>query len=84
METSLYSVYDSKARVYGHPFHAANDAVAVRMFADVCNDPDTTINKHPEDFILFKMARFDDQTGEITTHVLTSVTTAISLRSDKK
>lgn len=80
METKMYSVYDSKAQSYGQPFHAPNDAVALRLFGDAVNDPDTQLNKYPEDFVLMAVGTWDDQTAELKGHTQRTVTTALAIK----
>lgn len=61
----LYTVFDMKAKFYMPPFNSRNDAEAIRMFSDTANDLDTGIGRHPEDYILYSIGRYDDQTGKI-------------------
>jgi len=61
----MFSVYDSKAGAYTQPFYAVNSRVAVRMFTELANDPKHTFGMHPEDFTLFELGSFDDQSGRI-------------------
>ena len=39
--------------------------MAVRAFADQANDETSTIQKHPEDYTLFHLGGYDDNTAEI-------------------
>lgn len=80
MITSVYSIYDSKAKAYSLPFHAVNDAVATRMVGASVNDPGTTLNKHPEDFIIYELARFDDEKGTFETVMQRAVSPCIALK----
>ena len=64
----VYAVYDVKAGCYFHPYFVSRDEVAIRMFADVVNDNDTIIGKHPEDFTLFKIASWYKVEGRIEPH----------------
>lgn len=66
MKTQLFCVYDSKAAFYGRPFHAINHDVALRTARDLANDPRGEVNKHPEDYSLFHIGEFDDQTGKVS------------------
>lgn len=63
MELVAYSVLDDKAGIYAHPFFVANDNIAIRTFADECKNPQSILNKHPEDFRLYRVGKFDDTTG---------------------
>ena len=68
MKTSLYSIYDTKAKYYSKPFQAQNDDTSMRMIANTFTDPQAQQSeyvKNPEDFTLIRLASFDDSTGEI-------------------
>lgn len=80
MITKLYCVYDSKSTSYGHPFHAPNDAVALRIFGEAVCDPATQLNKYPEDFVLYCIGDYNDETAEIKNNQLRSVTTALAMK----
>lgn len=60
---NVYSFYDSKAKTYHTPFFLKQDGQAIRAFLDLVNNPQTDIAKYPEDFSLFKLGQFDDETG---------------------
>jgi len=64
MITNLYSIYDSKSETYSKPFHMHNDSVALRNCTDLASDPNTEVAKHPEDFTLFLIGEWDDNTCE--------------------
>ena len=61
MNTQIFSIYDTKAKVYGTPFFQSNIGVALRSFSDLANDPQSSINKHPEDYFLFHLGNYDDE-----------------------
>lgn len=84
MKTEVFCVYDSKAKTYSQPFHAHNEAVAVRIFTEAVNDPATQLNRHSEDFVLFKTARFDDETGSFEPQVAQAICTAIAVKEASK
>lgn len=60
MKTMCFSVFDSKAAVFGTPFFMSREAAAIRAFSDLANDPNTMVGKHPSDFSLFHIGDFDD------------------------
>jgi len=62
----IYTVRDSKAEAYLQPFFAINDNIAMRMMLDTANDQTTLFYKHPEDFQIFVIGKFNEKTGEIT------------------
>lgn len=59
---NLYSVQDLKGD-YGAPFTAANDAIALRNFARLVNDPQTIIHDAPQDFRLWLVGTMDADSG---------------------
>lgn len=65
MLTELYTIYDSKALIYNKPFHQQNEAVALRTASDLANDPNSECCKHAEDYVLFYLGTYDDQTTEM-------------------
>lgn len=65
MMSNMFSVFDLKAKAFMQPFFSAVRATAVRSFVAAVNDPSTMMHKHPEDFILFHLATFDDETAKI-------------------
>jgi hypothetical protein len=63
---NLYSIYDAKAEAFAMPFSAQNDGVATRMLLDTASDPNISLSKHPEDYSIFKLATYDENTGIVT------------------
>lgn len=59
----VFAVYDSKMEAYARPFNMLTVGQATRAFADVVNDANTEISKHPEDFTLFLLGEYDEQKG---------------------
>ena len=57
------SVYDAKVGTYFQPFFARTRAEALRSFKDTVNQQGHVFNKHPQDFTLFILAVFDEETG---------------------
>lgn len=57
---AIYGIYDKRAdalisvNLFKHP------AAAVRFYGDVASTPDTTVNKHPEDYDLVCICELDD------------------------
>lgn len=76
MKTKAFSVYDVKAKFYGKPVYQRNAAEAIRAFETECNAPESQLCKYPQDFVLFEIGEYDDETG-----ILTSETAHISLGS---
>lgn len=66
MTTELYTVFDTLTGAYGRPFHAINQADALRMAKTLANDKATTVGQSPTDFALFHLGSYDDLTAKIT------------------
>ena len=65
MKVNLYAVYDSGSCVYDGPVPAQTDAVAMRNFANLAGDLNTSIGKNPEYFSLWCVGTWDDASGSV-------------------
>jgi hypothetical protein len=63
MITQVFSLFDTKAGIYGQPFFMQHVSQAVRAVQDLCSDGETTVGRHPADFTLCRLGQFDDNTG---------------------
>lgn len=63
----VYSIFDSKLEAYMLPQCRRSRGEVLREFTDAVNNdnPDNGIGKHPEDFHLFEIGEYDDQTGMV-------------------
>jgi len=75
----MYSVFDSKAETHTPPFYDHAEGRAIRTFSDCCNDPGHQFGKHPEDYTLFLIGTFDDDTGTIVQDKISSIATGNTL-----
>ena len=69
MKTGIYSVLDTTAKIYSSPIMLLNDDVAVRIMKNCVSNPEHNYGLNPEDYHLYRMGHFDDNTGEITYEV---------------
>lgn len=65
---NVYSIRDVKLGVYNTPFVQTHRAGAIRAFSDLVKDQQSTISRHPEDFQLFEIGTFDQDTGRLNPH----------------
>lgn len=65
MILNAYTLYDRKALQYHAPFFAHADGAAVRMVCDLVADQNTTVGRHPEDFVLYRVGAYDDASGSL-------------------
>lgn len=66
MKVLLFAIYDRKASIYMAPFVARSTIDATRQIAASMRDPqikETPVGQHPEDFDLFHVGGFDDESG---------------------
>ena len=63
MIRDYYGIYDSVAKCYVQIFSEKNDQTAARAFINVCKDKTTALGQSPEDYKLYKVANFDDESG---------------------
>lgn len=65
MKMHILVMRDITANVFGQPNFVASVGGAIRGFADQVNDPkrDTVVSQHPEDFELYKLGTYDDETA---------------------
>lgn len=82
----LYSVKDLKSARFGNPFSSFNDEVAIRDFTTLCKDknPNNLCGIYPEDFDLYCVGSFDEDTGAITPGVLFLVNGSSVAHPDKE
>lgn len=66
MQLKMYSVRDAKAEVYNSPFYKRSHGEAERDFLNAIRDDKNPNSKFPEDFDLFYVGEYNDQTGLVT------------------
>lgn len=66
MKIIIVAVRDQKADAFGNPWYAQTVPMALRHFSDAVNNPDPTNQwrNHPEDFALYHLGTFDQQTAQ--------------------
>lgn len=75
MKQNVYTLFDTKALIFNTPFFSHNHGVARRMCADLVADINTTVGRHPADYVLYCLGSYQDDLGkfdlfEIREHVL--------------
>ena len=63
MRLKAFSIRDAKAEVFNTPFFQKTHGEAERSFRTGINDQTTSLNKYPEDFDLYYIGEYDDQSG---------------------
>ncbi|WNK13323.1 MAG: nonstructural protein [Microvirus sp.] len=63
MLLNAYTLHDVKALTYSPPFFCVAHGQAVRMVMDLAQDANTMVGRHPSDFALYCVGRWDDSVG---------------------
>lgn len=79
MKLNIYTVLDSKSGAYSPPFFMQKDGMALRTFSDLANDRKTSVGVHPEDYSLYRIGTFDDNTALVTSCKPSPLSNAVSL-----
>lgn len=68
MQLAICAVHDSAAGAYARPFFVPTTGLAHRSFQDEVNRaaPDNPMHAHADDFTLYELGSFDDNTGTFT------------------
>jgi len=60
---TIVAVKDRAVDAYNRPFYVPTIGAAIRSFTDEVNRNESEMNSHPEDYDLYDMGTFCDQTG---------------------
>lgn len=63
MKHKVFSIFDVKSGIFNPPFMCRATGEAVRSFSQLANDKTTQVGMYPEDYILFEIGLFDDETA---------------------
>lgn len=66
MRSFVYAVRDIKSNAFMQPFVMPNDATAIRAFGDAVMKGDNPMSQHSEDYELYRIAAWEDETGLLT------------------
>lgn len=79
MKLKVFSVLDAKVGSFAAPFFMRSSAEALRAFHVAASDRESMISKHPEDFSLYLIGEFDDDTGALAPCTPENLGFAVSL-----
>jgi len=70
MKLIICTVKDRAADAYGRPMFVPSTGVAIRSFSDEINrnNADNQLYNHPDDFDLYELGEFDDNSGLFSLH----------------
>lgn len=76
------SVRDSAVGLFAVPQFVVSKGIAMRSFADEVRrvDPANQLNKHPEDFTLYVLGTYDDESGMLDWHLPELLVKAIDFK----
>lgn len=80
MKLCLYSIYDSKAGVFGEPFTAVNDDVAVRRFNYLAASSPMVA----ADLELWRVCLFDSESGQVLAEAKPKFICAYEVKKDEE
>lgn len=63
MLLQVYTIFDSAAKCYQRPFYCQADGEALRAFVDLAEDKEHPVGKHPEDYSLWRIGSYNDNSG---------------------
>jgi hypothetical protein len=72
MISTICAVKDRATDAFGRPIFVPTAAAGIRTFQDEINraDPNNAFHSHPDDYDLFDLGTFDDNTGHFDLHDL--------------
>lgn len=65
MKVPVFSIRDLKAEAFGPVFMQNTVGLASRMFGEMANSRDHSVGRHPDDFKLYQVGTFDDESGKL-------------------
>ena len=70
MIKSIYALYDKQTKAFQNPISFLNHGDAIRWLTTISNPQNnqepSLVSLYPEQFILFHVADYDDETGQFT------------------
>ena len=67
MKLQMFSIYDTVSKLYARPFFDINESTAKRNLRTAINDPKSGLAENINDYRLYKIGEFDDQSGSFIT-----------------
>lgn len=64
MILKMFSIRDMKSELFNPPFYAITLGEAERNFQSLVNDKQASINQYPEDYDLYYVGEYDNNTGK--------------------
>ena len=81
----VYSVCDSKTKIFHPPHYSRTEPDALRSFQQLINDERSTLNQFTDDFDLYYLGEYYDDTGKFDLlDTPQHIVKAIQLKQHKK
>lgn len=61
----IFASYDMKAKMWSKPMTAGSTGLMTRSWQDIANDKNHPVGQHPEDYCLYQIGEYNDNTGEL-------------------
>lgn len=68
MVYKVFSLFDSAVEAYNVPMFLRSRGEAIRALQSAVNDPQSSICKWPDQYVLFEIGTYDDSNGVVTMH----------------
>ncbi len=82
MNKVICSIFDLKAQAWIMPMFFLSVAQAARSFEDVMADKDGEFFKHPEDYVLYKLGKWDERNGILEAEDLMEITRGMNVQPE--
>lgn len=70
----LCTIHDRSVNAYVNLHCVRAEGQAIRQFMDAMNDPQAgSMHKHPDDYDLYRVGTYDDETGQCTAEPLKKI-----------
>lgn len=66
MQLRIFSIRDAKAEIFNPPFYKHTPGEAEREFTRLAKDDKSQVFQFPDDYDLYMLGTYDDQSGKIT------------------
>lgn len=66
MKLRIFAIRDAKVDAYLQPFYAQTTAAGLRIWKDAVTSEGSGFARNPEDYMLFELGEFDQQSGKLT------------------
>lgn len=65
MDLIAVAIFDTQMKAYMRPFFVQAVGAAVRNFGDEVGNKESPMNRHPEDYLLFELGHFSEESGQL-------------------